>query len=58
MKKSSHKNVINKTGCNLGKFLVVPTSVTRRLQLCKTPEILAAKVGTICRESCPELLQK
>jgi len=26
---------MNMTGCNLGKFLVVPTFVARRLHLCK-----------------------
>jgi len=58
MTKSSQENVIDMTGCNLGKFLVVATFVARRLQLRKTPEILAAKFGNICRKGCLVLLQK
>jgi len=29
-------NVMDMTRCSLGKFLVVPTYVTRRLHICKT----------------------
>jgi len=46
------------TRCNLGKFLGVPTFVATRLHVRKTPDILAAKVGTICRECCPLTFKK
>jgi len=35
------------TRCNLGAF-----------KNAKTPELLVAKDGTICREGCPVILQK
>ena len=40
---------------NVCKFLVLTTFVARHG---KTPEILAAKVGNICREVCPVILLK
>jgi hypothetical protein len=40
---------------NVCKFLVYPTFVARHA---KTPEILAAKVGTICLEGCPVIFLK
>jgi len=35
MKKSPAGKVMDMTLCSLGKFLVVPTFVTRRLHICK-----------------------
>jgi len=42
--------------CSLGKFLVVPTFVTRRLHIYKDARDAAVKDGNICRVGFPIIL--
>ena len=46
------------TRCSLGKFLVVPTFVTRRLYICKAARDLGGERLNYCREGCPAIFHK